>query len=344
MARFGSGIWLKPWYNQAFKNHHLARKVEELLKNFHELKKAHDWVSVVHGNAEGNYLSIELKNPVYSEAREYAKIIFVNKQKEGVLVTRGDVDNIEETDQFLAMKRAFGQTKVADIQKMLDVKRKTNGIGLPEELQYLQDLTKNLGVKLAILVQQEKDFKDACEVFNFNSNSDQNAHVEIICQKKANLTNSTLQIVEKQNKSGVTAALIPVQKSAFVKTFPPTGVHESNWSFLSNLILDDSPQHDLFAENLVAEIKLSKSTKLKTKERELRAFWITRFIHWMLENNKITDVGLVYGNLPVFSTPREKIVPNTLELEGCVKSDEASGTHKSTTSSASSTTQNTSPS
>ncbi|CBY39339.1 unnamed protein product, partial [Oikopleura dioica] len=320
MSRFESGVNQRKWSHEAFKNPHLSRRMEELVENFYKLKRAHDWIGVENRNTDGNFVSVELWSDHDSEVRCYEKVSFVNRCDEGILITREGANLDDETHQAMAMRRAFGQTRVAEITREIENKRRDNfKTNLAPELVYLRDLTKSLGVKLVILMANEGGYDSLCQAFDADSESQDNNHVDILCQRRAKVTDSTIRILEKHNTQGRVAAPVPVQESVLVRTFPPQGIATEVWSFLINLVLNTDPEKDLFPENLVGEVKISSSRRLQTKQRELRAFWIVRFIHWMTENNKLGDLGLVYGDFQAISTPRETIKPSRAELDGLRK-------------------------
>lgn len=310
MLRYGCGVTDVSWGSSVLtRNKPLLDCLNELQRDFYKLKRSQNWVKV-DDSGEGNLLVIELKSSVYARQRLYGRLALVGKADGDTIVERRAGDDHLDSHQDAPLRQVFDQTRYPEIRRQVDRLAKIpTGNMTPPELVYLRQLTADLGVKLAILVIYESEFKTTCNTFNFEEGNELNNHLAIITKSKTSAA-STISFLEKTTSSGTCAALVPVARSPLLSCYPPSGGDNAQgWTYLADFVLASNPENSLAAENLIGTFFNDGVTQARSREREVMIFWFIRFLHFMGENELMHDVGISFGDIQVFSTARETIEP-----------------------------------
>ncbi|CBY23868.1 unnamed protein product [Oikopleura dioica] len=312
--RVGTGIQNLPWNApQLAEKSELPKKLKEIVNNFNEIKKVHEWVQV-EAQACGEFIAIEAKNKPLDKNRKYKNFAFVRKDKSTQVInedgqfTTGNEKDEKETESFFAdldydkvwaefLRRANYDEPLSDEEEETEP---------PLELSYLHDLSLSLGCKLVIFANEE-NFEILCETFGvgrfatLDLSDTRHSNIKIIKQAEVDHANATFKRLVKASKDGCVSAIKPVMIRSIGQAYPPRfGSNSRSWVYSACFALSECPATGLFAENLAGVITtkdLHRKSSSRSAKRELHTFWTCRFLYFMDENEKLKDVGLIYGDI-----------------------------------------------
>ncbi|CBY14779.1 unnamed protein product [Oikopleura dioica] len=327
--RVGTGVKNTTWECLAEKSD-LSKVLKEMVACFNELRKTHNWVQV-NDKSCGEFISVTTKDKPGDVVRHYSDLTFVRKQKSTLVKTSegqqstGNPKEETELDNFFADldHKAVWDEFLRKIEHDELLEEEIGASVVPLELTFLHDKSIMLDCKLVIFA-TENNFDSLCEAFAVGdhaspdqSNTRYN-NVVILKQTEVEHDGVTFKRVVRANAKGCVSAVKPVYFASVGRAYPPKWQSMSrSWIYTASFVLSEDPAPGLFAENLagiMAQNDPYRKSIYRTAKRELHTFWTSRFLFFMQENKQLQEVGLVYGDVGLLTTPKDLPGPNDYDL------------------------------